>query len=233
MEARKVLIADCNETFRSDLVRALQGQHYVHCCRSGGEALQRLRCETPDLLILEWLLPDMDGLTLLETLAREHKLPTVLVVTSFVSSYLERFGHRLGVAYIMRKPCRTAHIVNRVADILQYGYLPPEEPTPADKLEMILAPLRIFPNGERYDILVDTVMQLYPDLEQGLSKEVYPIIAHRRQITPTAIESAIRRTLEESFCMPQWGVYFPGAIRYPSNKVFLQTVARLLLKELE
>lgn len=232
MEARKVLIADCNEDFRSGLANALQGQHYVHCCGTAREALLRIRGDAPDLLILELQLPEVDGLALLEILSREHRLPAVLVVTTYVSSYLERVGSRLGIAYIMRKPCHIHNVVNRVTDILQYGTLPPPEMTAAEKLEQILAPLSIYPNSERYDILADTVFQLCQDLNQGLCKEVYPIIARRRQMTPTAIESAIRRTLEESFRMPQWGIYFPGRTKHPSNKHFLQTIARQLLKEL-
>lgn len=232
MEARKVLIADCNEDFRSNLAEALQGQHYVHCCGTAGEALVRIRADVPDLLVLELQLPEMDGLAMLEILFLEHRLPTVLVVTTYVSDYLLRAGSRLGVAYIIRKPCHIHNVVNRVTDILQQNPVPAQEVTIRDKLERILAPLSIYPNSERYDILADTVFQLCQDLDQGLCKEVYPIIARRYRLTPTAIESAIRRTLEETFNMPQWGIYFPGRIKHPSNKHFLQTIARRLLKEL-
>lgn len=233
MEARKVLIADCNEDFRSSLAEALQGQHYVHCCGTAGEALLRIRRDVPDLLVLELQLPEMDGLAMLEILSREHRLPTVLVVTTYVSDYLVRAGSRLGVAYIMRKPCHIHNVASRVTDILHHTPLTPQELTSREKLERILAPLSIYPNSERYDILADTVFQLCQDLNQGVCKEVYPIIAQRYQLTPTAIESAIRRTLDESFNMPQWGIYFPGRIKHPSNKHFLQTIARQLLKELE
>lgn len=232
MEARKVLIADCNEDFRSGLAEALRGQHYVHCCATAGETLLHIRRDVPDLLVLELQLPEMDGLSMLEILSREHRLPTVLVVTTFVSDYLERAGSRLGVAYIMRKPCHIHNVASRVTDILQHGLLPPQELTAKDKLEQILASLSIYPNSERYDILADTVFQLCQDLNQGLCKEVYPIIARRHRITSTAIESAIRRTLDEAFNMPQWGIYFPGRTKHPSNKHFLQTIARQLLKEL-
>lgn len=233
MKARKVLIADGNAEFRSDLAAILRQRHWVHCCGSGLETLDYLRQETPDLLILEPMLSEVDGLALLEALARERRLPPVLVVTSFVSPYLERFGQRLGVVYIIRKPCHVQNVEARVTNILENAHLLQPQATALDVLEGLLASLGILPSGERYNILVETILQLSQDPTQGICKEIYPLIARRHQSSPTAIESSIRRMVEDSFQMPQWGTCFPGLSRHPSNKVFLQTMARRLRRELE
>lgn len=231
MKARKVLIADSNEEFCSDLAMVLRKRHRVRCCSSGLETLLTLRRETHDLLILEPVLPEVDGLALLEALARENKLPPVLVVTGFVSPYLERFGQRLGIVYIMQKPCHIHNVAARATDILENGAVPLPQPTELEALEGILAALGILPNGERYDILVETILQLSQDLGQGICKEIYPMIARQHRSSPMAIESAIRRIVEEAYQMPRWGIYFPGLSRHPSNKLFLQTIARHLLRE--
>lgn len=232
MKAQKVLIADGSEEFRSNLAAILGQRHDVRCCGSGLETLRFLRREDYDLLILEPALPEVDGLALLEALARERKLPPVLVVTSLVSSYLERFGQRLGIVYIIRKPCHVRNVAARVMDILENGSCSPPQPTALETLEGLLEALGILPSGERYYILTETILQLCQDPGQGICKEIYPLIARRHRSSPTAIESAIRRTVEEAFQMPRWGAYFPGLSRHPSNKLFLQTMARRLRREL-
>ncbi len=66
---RKLLIADCSEDYRTALANALTDHYHVLCCRTGTEALDILRRENPDILVLDLMLPELDGLTLLERAA--------------------------------------------------------------------------------------------------------------------------------------------------------------------
>ena len=63
---RKLLIADCNEDYRTALDNALKDQYHVLCCRTGTEAWELLHREHPDIFVLDLMLPELDGLTLLE-----------------------------------------------------------------------------------------------------------------------------------------------------------------------
>ena len=62
----KLLIADCSEDYRLALSAVLSGQYQVLCCRSGTEALTLLHQERPDILVIDLMLPELDGVTVLE-----------------------------------------------------------------------------------------------------------------------------------------------------------------------
>jgi len=78
---RKLLIADCNEDYRTALAAALGSQYHVLCCRSGTEALALLYQEHPDIFVLDLMLPELDGLTLLERVSANGICPMVLAAT--------------------------------------------------------------------------------------------------------------------------------------------------------
>ena len=69
METMTLLIADSSEEFRNNLINALQGNYRIQSCQTGKEALEILRNATPDLLIMDLMLPELDGLTLLQVLS--------------------------------------------------------------------------------------------------------------------------------------------------------------------
>ena len=71
METLKLLIADGNEDFREALAEALQGQYHVRTCDSGRQALELLRTFRPDVLAMNLILPEIDGITLLEQSSQE------------------------------------------------------------------------------------------------------------------------------------------------------------------
>ena len=75
MDARKLLIADGNEEFRRALAAELQGAYHVRCCDDGKEALSLLRSFAPDVLVLDLMLPGLDGISLLQSAAASGLVP--------------------------------------------------------------------------------------------------------------------------------------------------------------
>ena len=82
---RKLLIADCNEDYRAALAAALSSQYHVLCSRTGTEALALLYQEQPDIFLLDLMLPELDGLTLLERAYADNIRPMVLAATPILS----------------------------------------------------------------------------------------------------------------------------------------------------
>lgn len=78
MDAMKLLIADGNEEFRRALAAELQGAYHVRCCGDGKEALSLLRSFVPDVLVLDLMLPELDGISLLQSAASAGLCPMVL-----------------------------------------------------------------------------------------------------------------------------------------------------------
>ena len=90
----RLLVADDNKVNRLLLARSLELQgHRVALAENGRVALEMLRAESFDLLLLDMEMPEMDGFQLLEQIAVDARLRDLPVI---VTSSLE------GIAHIVR-----------------------------------------------------------------------------------------------------------------------------------
>ena len=88
MDAMKLLIADGNEEFRRALAAELEGAYRIRCCADGKEALSLLRSFVPDVLVLDLMLPALDGISLLQSAVGAGLCPMVLVTSRFYNDYI-------------------------------------------------------------------------------------------------------------------------------------------------
>ncbi|TVR03865.1 MAG: sigma-54-dependent Fis family transcriptional regulator [Deltaproteobacteria bacterium] len=105
MSQRRVLICDDDDRLRRSVVRLLRSDGlHVEEAASGRDALDRVRLEPPDALLLDLGLPDEDGLRILRTLRREGYEGAVLILTGQgdVSSAVK--ATRLGASEFLMKP---------------------------------------------------------------------------------------------------------------------------------
>ena len=233
MEAQRLLIAESNEDLRLALARELQTFYYVRCCSTGTEALTLLRKERPELLVLGMCLPEIDGLTLLETIASESIRPMVLAMTTYHSDYLESAAYRLGVSYILLKPFSLETVVHRVLDMKQYLKALPPKRTPELIIEELLQPLGIHPQIHGYNFLRQAIILMAAEQELPQCKAVYLDTAKYCNTTFHSVESAIRRIIENHWDPDTWQTYFPGTDRHPSAKTFLAQIARRFREAIE
>ena len=79
--AKKILIIDDDSTTRRMLTHCLTAAQYaVTCASDGREGLTRICEEKPDLIILDVLMPQMDGYTFLRTLRRDELNAVIPVI---------------------------------------------------------------------------------------------------------------------------------------------------------
>lgn len=233
MEARRLLIAESNEDIRLALARELQRHYYVRCCTTGTEALELIRQERPELVVLSMSLPELDSLTLLETIAAENIRPMVLATTAYHSDYLESCAHRLGIGYILRKPFLVDTIVHRVLDMKEYLHSLPAKPSDQQLLTTLLQPLGILPMHQGYAIAEFAIIRMSADPDRLLCKEVYLDTARHFGTSHHAVESQIRRLMENSWDPDRWQSLFPDTHQHPTAKVFLKRMAQLLRQAME
>lgn len=102
-----------------DLVRLLrhnleQGGYRVVCAPSAESGLAKLRAREPDLILLDIMLPGMDGLEFLRVLRRESDVPVILL--SAKGSEVDRvLGLKLGADDYVVKPFSLGELMERVA----------------------------------------------------------------------------------------------------------------------
>ena len=118
----RLLVADDNKVNRLLLTRSLELQgHRVASAENGRVALERLRSETFDLLLLDMEMPEFDGFQVLEQMAQDAKLRDIPVI---VTSSLEGVAHvvrciELGADDYLHKPVNAVLLKARINSSLE------------------------------------------------------------------------------------------------------------------
>ena len=115
----KILLVDANETFTAQLSSVL-GQNpafdVVGTANDGECAVELLHREQPDVLIMDLLLPKLDGISVLKEASSLPKPPLGLVLTGLLTDYAAQAAEKLGVRYFISKPCNLQMVAERVMD---------------------------------------------------------------------------------------------------------------------
>lgn len=232
MEMLNLLIADSSEEFIQALTEELHGSYHIFSCTNGKEALNCLYLHKPEVLVLDLMLPELDGVTLLNELAEHGILPMVLAISQYISDYMTESAADLGISYIMRKPCDPRATALRIRDLSRK--LKPKSPSvenPQAFVTEILLTLNIPSRLRGFSQLRDAILMLAQNPDIPITKELYPAIGSSCQSTWEQVE----RTMRSAVCQgwdqrnPEvWAHYFPPNHGRPSNGVFLSRLAEEL-----
>ena len=233
MEKQKLLIADPCDDFRNALADALQSTYRVRTAADGVQCQALLQTFLPDILMLDLMLPGLDGITLLQKAAQEGIRPMVLATTRYLSDYTLSALERLGVSYVMVKPCDIGAAVSRIADLSQPLNVPaPTLADPQASICGILLRLGISSKLRGYRYLREAIALMATDPGQSITKELYPAVAAATGATAAQVERSIRSAVGsawEHHDRQIWQLYFPqdarGSIPRPTNAAFICRLA--------
>lgn len=118
-----LILAVDDEHDVTDLVRFHCGNagYDVVTAASGREAIETVNCRRPDLILLDLMLPDIDGFSVCEILRRNAATATIpiVVLTAWVTPDSRSVGLELGVLDYITKPFSPKDLVNRVTRLLR------------------------------------------------------------------------------------------------------------------
>lgn len=110
----KILIVDDEEKIREVIKEYSEAENYiVEEADNGKSALDKLKQKKYDLLILDIMMPEMDGYTLLKALPKENKVPTI-VLSARDEVYDKLQGFDLGIDDYVTKPFSPKELMARV-----------------------------------------------------------------------------------------------------------------------
>lgn len=111
----RLLLVDDEEMYLEYLSKRLINQQYdVTKSLSGEEALERIRDFDFDVVILDVLLPGMDGIETLREINKLRPLTEVIMLTGHASLETGIEGMRLGAFDYLRKPCDTEELIAKI-----------------------------------------------------------------------------------------------------------------------
>ena len=134
MEQRpKILVVDDDPDIIEAITTVLESidEYEVHTARDGLECMQAIKEDLPDLLILDLLMPRMDGFAVVRDLrgkppsSKLRKLPIVILTSVRQDASSRRYELETGLAMdvqdYIEKPVAPAELLRRVAKLLRRG----------------------------------------------------------------------------------------------------------------
>lgn len=236
MEKKKLLIADAAEEFRLALADMLQGTYHVRSCRTGKEALALLRSFEPDVMVLDLMLPELDGISLLQSASAEGLCPMVLATTRFSSSYVFDSTDHLGIEYVMMKPCDLRATIARIHDLsrrIRHSTSVSEDPR--TQTAALLTALNMPTKLDGYDYLLEIIPSEVRRPGQSFTKELYPSAGAIFGVDKSNVERSIRNAIaaawnhrDEQVWLRFFSPESDGSLRRPTNSTFICQLANAI-----
>lgn len=211
----RVLIADDNREYVDVLCSYMKQESLIEivgCAYDGIEAVNLMRMTDPDILILDMVMPNLDGIGVLERMRNLHlkKEPKILVVSAVLSDSLAAKTISLGAQYFMLKPVDFNVLINRIVMFAKEDEQNVKELLPRDKgsnsnstdietmVTKIIHEIGIPAHIKGYQYLRHAIMMVINNLDiiNSITKELYPTVAKDFNTTPSRVERAIRHAIE-------------------------------------
>ncbi len=134
MSKIRILLVDDEKEFRESTARTLSRRGFnVDDVGGGGEALEYLKTTTPDLIILDLKMAEMDGITTLKHIRDLHGDLPVIILTGHGDFDSALSGIKLEIVDFLQKPVDIDYLAHNIHNLLNVKYAKPlNEKTVAD-----------------------------------------------------------------------------------------------------
>ena len=240
----RVVIADSNETFAASLRESLEEQEgyaVAGVTGSGEEAVRLVQDQRADVLIMDPMLTELDGLGVLGRLEQKALHPIVLTISSFSSDYLMRQMSEKGVACFMLKPCAMDAVIRNLNMLRETAGQSSRnipgmfrqnavETLVTNVIHEIGVPAHI--KGYQYLRYAIIVAVEDMDVINSITKTLYPKVAEYFGTTPSRVERAIRHAIEVAWdrgdletLQKYFGYTVSNTKGKPTNSEFIALIA--------
>lgn len=208
----KVLLVDDNAELRGSMRAYLEHQEGINVtgeCGNGREALELVEKDSPDVVVLDIIMPQMDGYGFMEELGRRQleRPPQVVVVSALGRDDFIMRAVDLGARYYMIKPIDMTTLTSRIRDVCGLGTATHDgfrltggsrTPSMDEKLASLFLTIGIPAHIKGYQFLREAVKMVVenPDVINRITKELYPGVAHHFGTSASKVERAIRHAIE-------------------------------------
>ena len=250
MEKTRLLIIDDNKNLVDMIEEFFLDHKFIKVslkAYSGEEGIKLIesRINDYDAIILDLIMPNKDGIYVLEEMKKKNINKPVIISTSYNSDSMIRRVSEYGVQYFLLKPYELSDLENRIIELsntvekenkninIYHNNL---QISVTKILHELGVPSHI--KGNQY--IREGILLLYnnPEMIGGITKELYPEIADKFNTTVSRVERAIRHAIEVSWNRGDWDLMeeiFGHSVDIdkakPTNSEFIVTVADKLRLE--
>lgn len=224
-EKTTILIADDNQEFSQTLasyIREQDDMEVIGMAKDGEEAIDMITNVTPDIVLLDVIMPHLDGIGVLEkmNMIKCDKKPICVMLSAVGQDKITQKAISLGAEYYIVKPFDIELLMKRIRELKNFK--PNQNQNIFARREIKSQYVEIPLNGEKnestlealvtniihevgvpahikgYQYLREAIIMVVNDIDviNQITKSLYPKIAYKFNTTPSRVERAIRHAIE-------------------------------------
>ena len=226
-EKISVLIADDNQDFAytlSNYINDQEDMEVIGIAKDGNEAVNLISTIKPEIVLLDVIMPHLDGLGVLEKLNKNANpnQPTIIMLSAVGQDKITQRAISLGAEYYVVKPFDIELLIKRIREIKFYKPEPQKDTfvtRDSKKMYIDVDPAKVGSDQnlealvtnlihevgvpapahiKGYQYLREAIMMVIKDIDviNQITKSLYPQIASKFNTTPSRVERAIRHAIE-------------------------------------
>ena len=219
-----ILIADDNQEFARTLANYIQEQEdmeVIGLAKDGEEAIDMITNIAPDVVLLDVIMPHLDGIGVLEkiNMIKSEKKPTCIMLSAVGQDNITQRAISLGAEYYVVKPFDIELLIKRIRQLKEFKpsqnsnnfisreiknqYIELNNSSDEEKnlealVTNIIHEVGVPAHIKGYQYLREAIMMVVNDIDviNQITKSLYPQIAFKFNTTPSRVERAIRHAIE-------------------------------------
>ena len=255
MDKLNVAIADDNAKMTDMLGQMIEEDkdlELVGKAHNGEEICNIIKDKEPDVVILDIIMPKMDGLSVMEKFSHDanvKKVPVFIVLSAVGQERITEDAFSLGADYYVLKPFDNTTLLNRikhirkigerrVREIPRPGITETKKPQPERNLETdvtnIIHEIGVPAHIKGYQYIREGIIMAIEDINMMnyITKLLYPTIAKKYKTTSSSVERAIRHAIEVAWSRGKvelleemFGYTISAGKGKPTNSEFIALIA--------
>ena len=185
----------------------------VGTAKDGEEAYEMIKKKEPDVVLLDIVMPKLDGLTVMDKIRSDKNIkkhPAFIIITAIGQEKITEDAFSLGADYYIMKPFDNEVVLNRIkhvrnselrrgTEVRKVNAYEKKQDLEERNLESdvtnIIHEIGVPAHIKGYQYLREAIIMSVRDMEMlnSITKILYPGIAKKYQTTPSRVERAIRQ----------------------------------------
>jgi len=217
-EKLKVMVVDDNKEFVKLLTLFIDSQtdmKFVGSLYSGISVIDKIKDWKPNVLLLDMIMPDRDGLQVLKELeeAELEDKPYVIIMSLAGQEKITHKAISMGAMYYIIKPFDIQNIIEKMRDVLisdnvkvkelrEVQYVTFRTFSKTEPMEIkvanIIHELGVPAHIKGYQYLREAIILVIENIDviSAITKTLYPLLSKKFKTTPSRVERAIRHAIE-------------------------------------
>lgn len=237
-------MADENQETINEFLTSLPNDKFnvVGVANDGASLLQQIIDNKPDVVVMDLVLPGLDGFAVMERLKHEGIETNIIIHTSLSLNGFVGKAMKLGAKYYAIKPFSINVLIERIMEVCgsQNQTVLPIQNKVEEKITNIFITVGIPAHIKGYQFLREAIKLAIanPEIINSITKKLYPTIAEKYSTSASKVERAIRHAIEVAWNRGKieninnvFGLKVYSSNEKPTNGEFIALVADKMLIE--